>query len=726
MNTAAFLSARLVWVRRALAAVALGAATARAAAVPPPTPPPAPPPAAAGNSEPVQLTFPDNTEVKLLVDYVSKRLGVNIVYAPESLANKRVSIVSPAKIPADSLLVLLESVLRMSGLALIEGDRPVWRSIVPTQAILGGTEAMQKDPRVLAETPGTRVLAQVFELRCIPAANAERAVRPFLSKPGGNAFPVANTNLLVVSDYVSVLRQVASLLAVLDQAGPAVAVRFQPVKHLPADDLAAQVNALLAERERVAYAGSTPPPKGLAVAADARTNQLVIMTPRDDAADVLALVEKLDVPEPKPSESNVRFYKLYSTTADAVLETLRSLELEPSQRVDMPPTSVPPSAPPAPAPAPEPEPTLPGTIPSVGRRPATMGTERFAGPNLPPAAIGATELPKPPAYQPSKAAQPKTLGKGRGAVKAGEATMTADPNTNSIIIIAPPAVQRTYAELIKQLDKRRPQVMVEVFLVTLDENDARSLGVEMSNADKDDKRVVFSSLFGLNKVDETTGQLLMKPTSGFHGGLVGPDTFNFLLSALASRTRTKVVSAPRLLVNDNATATLVSQAEAPFTSVNASDTVATTSFAGYVGAGTTITVTPHISEGDHLQLRYSVTLNSFGQSDSSAGIPPPRQTNAVDSEATIPDAYAIVVGGLATDNTSRTTTKVPLLGDVDWLRHLFRSDSSSDARSRFYVFIRPMILRDDLFVDLKHISDRDLERAAQPPNFPTSEAMVLP
>ena len=65
-----------------------------------------------------------------------------------------------------------------------------------------------------------------------------------------------------------------------------------------------------------------------------------------------------------------------------------------------------------------------------------------------------------------------------------------------------------------------------------------------------------------------------------------------VIQAMANHTRSKVLSAPRLVVADNAAGTLASVQEVPYTSVNASTTVATTSFAGFAEAGTTIQVTP--------------------------------------------------------------------------------------------------------------------------------------
>ena len=97
-----------------------------------------------------------------------------------------------------------------------------------------------------------------------------------------------------------------------------------------------------------------------------------------------------------------------------------------------------------------------------------------------------------------------------------------------------------------------------------------------------------------------------------------------------------------LFWNDNATGTLESVNEAPFTTVAVGNPVAVTTFAGFVQAGTSVSVTPHISRGEHLQLEYEVALNTFTGAGS-AGVPPPRQTNSVQSEVTIPDGHTIII-----------------------------------------------------------------------------------
>ena len=215
---------------------------------------------------------------------------------------------------------------------------------------------------------------------------------------------------------------------------------------------------------------------------------------------------------------------------------------------------------------------------------------------------------------------------------------------------------------------------------------------------------------------------------GFNGAVVNSDVADVIIRALSTNARARVVSAPRVLVNDNATGTLDSVNEAPFTSVNASDTVATTSFGGFAEAGTSITVTPHISEGDHLQLEYGVTLSSFsGDAASVDGglAPPPRQTNSIESVVTIPDGNTIIVGGLNRSDFSESIQAIPILGQIPWLEYLFSSRTENRADTTLFVFIRPVILRDDEFDDLRTLSVRDMSRAELPSDYPASTPLLM-
>ncbi len=459
-------------------------------------------------------------------------------------------------------------------------------------------------------------------------------------------------------------------------------------------------------------------------------NSLVVTTTPEIHARVESIKSNLDTQLAK-RERSVRFYKLANATAAEVLFAIQAIEGVQSNGVGGGPgsglgpgSSSRPSLDPiatSPVDLPEgltPEPQVPAGPPS---------DQEAAPPDAAPpggAPLEETSLPNRTASS-SRSAVGRS-GSAQG-VTTSRGRIIAEPNTNSIVVVATDEDQEMYAELIRKLDRRRPQVLVEVTLVTLDTSGSFSLGVELSHADEDDDgdpRVLNFSSFGLSEVDPATGRLTLAPGLGFNGALISEDIADGVVRALATSGRAKVTSAPKILVNDNASGTLNSVQDAPFTSVNASNTVATTSFGGFENAGTTISVTPHISEGEHVRLEYSITLSTF-TGDSGDGIPPPRQRNEVESEVTIPDGHTIVVGGLHRSDFSETITKVPILGDIPILGWLFSNRSKNDTASTLFVFIRPVILRQDQFEDLKFISSLDLREAGVASNYPASEPVLI-
>jgi len=137
---------------------------------------------------------------------------------------------------------------------------------------------------------------------------------------------------------------------------------------------------------------------------------------------------------------------------------------------------------------------------------------------------------------------------------------------------------------------------------------------------------------------------------------------------------------------------------------------------------------PHISESEYLQLEYSVSLSSFTGSpvnESGTTLPPPRKSDAVQSQVTIPDGSTIVVGGLNSRNMTQTVDSIPILGSIPFLRYLFSNRTNIDSTSTLFVFIRPVILRDDKFADLKFLSENEVRNAEMPPDFPVSEPLTV-
>jgi type IV pilus assembly protein PilQ len=182
---------------------------------------------------------------------------------------------------------------------------------------------------------------------------------------------------------------------------------------------------------------------------------------------------------------------------------------------------------------------------------------------------------------------------------------------------------------------------------------------------------------------------------------------------------------PKVLVGNNQQGTFTSVLQQPFATVNTGTATSTTTFGGTLDAGTIATVRPQIAAGDHLLLDYSVQLSSFVGASAGQGLPPPKQTNSVQSNVSIPDGYTVVVGGLELVTEADAQSRVPLIGGIPILGELFKNRTRNSSRDRFFVFIRANILRHNGYEDLKHLSAVDAGAADVDDPWPVSTPRVI-
>jgi general secretion pathway protein D len=264
------------------------------------------------------------------------------------------------------------------------------------------------------------------------------------------------------------------------------------------------------------------------------------------------------------------------------------------------------------------------------------------------------------------------------------------------------------SKIIKQLDKRLPSVLVEAILVQVNTNDVLDLGVSLQQhtdvGTSGERSVSGISPFGLSPT--RVGSMVLGT-----GGTIAyfDDELIFAtLEALQSQGDSKIASMPRVLVNDNETGTIVSQREEPTiqTTIQPGSDTPILSVGEWVSAGTTLGITPHISEGDFLKLEIDLKVDSF-DGKGSGGIPPPKSVNNVTTIVTVPNGKYIVLGGLTSKTESTTVSKVPLLGDIPIIGLAFRNVSRSDIENVLYVFVKANIVgRHEEFEDLDTLSEQ--------------------
>ncbi|MEM9372520.1 MAG: secretin N-terminal domain-containing protein, partial [Planctomycetota bacterium] len=337
--------------------------------------------------------------------------------------------------------------------------------------------------------------------------------------------------------------------------------------------------------------------------------------------------------------------------------------------------------------------------------------------------IDSPDVSSPDASDGSESGAARQTGAGSASRRDG-LVLAVDDQLNTIIASGSPALLDRVAELIERLDIRQPQVLLEIILVSLSEGQSKDLGVEIQ-AQIGDSGTLFGlgSIFGLSNVGPGSGT----PDAGGNGGslvILDPGDFSVVVRALDTISDGRAVSTARTLVMNNESANISNTVSEPYADVVFDDGDAITGFGGSESAGTNISVTPQIAQGEFLVLDYDVSLSAF-LGESTPGLPPSEQSTSISSTATIPDGHCVVVGGLELLNQSDTTTKTPMLAELPVLGGLFRNSSRSDSRTRFFLFIRASIMRERGFERLRHLSERRAADAEIDAGWPVVKPVLI-
>ena len=269
--------------------------------------------------------------------------------------------------------------------------------------------------------------------------------------------------------------------------------------------------------------------------------------------------------------------------------------------------------------------------------------------------------------------------------------------------------------IIKILDKRLPSVLVEAILVQVSVDDSLDLGIsmqtnaEVTNDPTNSRRVSGISPFSAGTISRSGN---MVSGSGATIAFFDDDSVFATLEALQETGNSRIVSKPRILVNDNESGTIDSKREEPTTrtTLPAGSDTPIIEFAGYESAGTTLTITPHIgaNESNALQLEIELNVDSF-EGEGSENVPPAKSTNSVQTWVTVPDDMTIILGGLTREVDATQVRKVPLLGDIPIIGVAFRSTARTKDRGVLYVFVKAHIVGreglDEEFQGLKDLTE---------------------
>lgn len=330
---------------------------------------------------------------------------------------------------------------------------------------------------------------------------------------------------------------------------------------------------------------------------------------------------------------------------------------------------------------------------------------------------------------------------------ASSAPASGDPRTrivitrydgaNAIIVSAPADTQRSMAEVIRQLDTRRPQILVEAIIVEISDNAAKKLGVQFLLAGQPGSNIPFASTnystaapniltiagaIGARELNTTTttvngtttvtttnsgisdslAQSAISSVLGASGGFGGFATnvgnngiFGAIINAVKQDNQSNILSTPSITTIDNQPARILVGQEIPITTGEALSDNFDNRFRTVQrqNVGILLEVKPQVNESGEIRLALRQEVSSIAgpvSANSSELILNKREFETV---IVVKDGEIAAVGGLLDDNERRTLEKVPGLGDLPAIGGLFRSKGKARTKTNLMVFIRPSILR---------------------------------
>ncbi|OUR78938.1 type II secretion system protein GspD [Colwellia psychrerythraea] len=325
----------------------------------------------------------------------------------------------------------------------------------------------------------------------------------------------------------------------------------------------------------------------------------------------------------------------------------------------------------------------------------------------------------------SIASEAKTAKTKTRSSNKRDVSIEAHESTNALVITAQPDMLRSLEAVIRQLDVRRAQVLVEAIIVEVFESDGVSLGVQWYNeaggftqftngpasissvaagvqaAEGEPGNTVTTIDSNGNPVTTTNPSTdgdysilaqVLGNVSGMMFGIAKND-WGAIVNAVSSDTNSNILATPSITTLDNEEAYFIVGQEVPIitgsqTGSNNSNPFQTVD---RQEVGIKLRVTPQVNEGNAVQLIIEQEVSSVS---GTTGVDISINKREIKTTVMADSGDTVVLGGLIDEDVQESVQKVPILGDIPILGHLFKSTSNTTRKRNLMVFLRATIVRD--------------------------------
>jgi general secretion pathway protein D len=552
----------------------------------------------------------------------------------------------------------------------------------------------------------SQFVTEVFRLRSIDATTAVETLRPLISREG-SLTANRSANSLVVADYADNIRRIRDLIRQIDR--DSAATQIVTLDNAGAREIATALQGLAGQG---GGEGARPP---VSIAAIDSSNAIALRGEPSSVARFAEMAKQLDARAQSGAE--IRVYRLEHANAETLLETVQSL--------------------------------------IGGQSGGSRGSDM---PSVAPAANSAT---------PTAPAAPTVAISSGGSTNS--IVVTRYEGTNALIVAANPDVQRSLGELIRQLDTRPEQVLVEAIVVEIGNDAAKKLGVQFLVGGKDapfaatnysnasPNILTIAGAVGAEELTRTTTTVngnttttatnsalgdslqeaaaasILSATGGFGGFAldIGNNAiFGTIINAIAADTESNLLATPHIVTLNNQKAKFLVGQEVPVStgeqlSANFENAFRTVQ---RQEVGIKLEVTPQVNAQGDVKLFLKQEVSSVAGPVSSRSNDLVLNKREFETTLTVGDGQLLAIGGLLNDDERRTIERIPLLSDIPLIGELFKSRSRSRSKTNLMVFIRPTILRSredgDRLTARRYDYVRDMQKVRNPDMEPSIDELL--
>lgn len=645
-----------------------------------------------------------NVDIRTVISRVSLETGKNFVIDPR--VQGKVTLVSQQELNPDELYKVFLAMLQVNGFSAVE-----------TQGVI--RIIREQDIRSLAgpvvDFPQTRYadenVIKVIHVEHVPVKEMLATLKPLVPKTA-HISVYGPSNDVIVADRAENVSVINKIIDQLDKPWTEGAEVIK-LRHASPTEV---VNILEGLRGGSARNNNDSP---ISLAADERTNSIIMSGPPSRRLQIRAMIARLDVESAYEGNIHVVYlkYTRASDLAPILANIIQSYE----------------------------------TQAAAERSRSQLNTARSGGVRSNDG-FGAF----------NRGGSAGNLGSGTGTGSSlsqleqqgsqffnqddreksgGVGSVQWEETTNAVIIKANPSLMKVLRSVIAKLDIRRPQVLVEAIIAEVDVDQVKSLGVEWNT--NGDARVAtrfpngaLTSIVGpLGGDGLSTGSsdsaISALPGVGLSLGFFHHDNLRALVRAIAGDTRNNVLATPNLITLDNEIANIKVGEKVPFLTGTTTNESGTSTAVNREEVGLSLTIRPQITQSGAIKMQINHVLSNVidGSSSTNPGGNPTTSERIITTNVVVDNGETLVLGGLIRSDWIKTNDRVPVFGDIPVVGKLFRSDEKRSIKRNLMVFIRPIILRDkndNIEVTTgkyNHIRQLQLESHRDVPRYDESPAL---